>query len=168
MTTISLLKHDAQEHDQTAVSLGFLGCSSLYRISIIGVLYCYYHLFSQDFTGWCDNIHIVLMLCFSLVSGLLLYCSSLTHWPLCLAMGYYLTICLMGDHPPFLLIATPIPVAQLVYKAPVDTLYLLMLNLLCIPFLLLLTHPQALSLRLQPELLGHNNVPIYHVSMLLN
>jgi len=46
-----------------------------------------------------------------------------------------------------------IPVAQLVYKAPVDTLYLLMLNLLCIPFLLLLTHPQVLSLRLQPELL---------------
>jgi len=33
---------------------------------------------------------------------------------------------------------------------------LLTLNLLCIPFLLLLTHPQALSLRLQPELLGRN------------
>jgi len=61
-----------------------------------------------------------------------------------------------GGPPPFLLIATPIPVAQLVYKAPVDTLYLLTLNLLCIPFLLLLTHPQALSLRLQPELLGCN------------
>ena len=42
-----------------------------------------------------------------------------------------------GGPPPFLLIATPIPVAQLVYKAPVDTLYLLTLNLLCIPFLLL-------------------------------
>ena len=38
------------------------------------------------------------------------------------------------------------------------TLYLLMLNLLCIPFLLLLTHPQALSLRLQPELLGRNRL----------
>jgi len=34
-----------------------------------------------------------------------------------------------------------------------------MLNLLCIPFLLLLTHPQALSLRLQPELLGRNSLP---------
>ena len=33
-----------------------------------------------------------------------------------------------------------------------------MLNLLYIPFLLLLTHPQALSLRLQPELLGHNTI----------
>ena len=33
-----------------------------------------------------------------------------------------------------------------------------MLNLLCIPFLLLLTHPQALSLRLQPELLGRNTL----------
>ena len=32
-----------------------------------------------------------------------------------------------------------------------------MLNLLCIPFPLLLTHPQALRLRLQPELLGHNS-----------
>ena len=52
-----------------------------------------------------------------------------------------------GGPPPFLLVATPIPVAQLVYKAPVDILYLLMLNLLCIPFLLLLTHPQALSLK---------------------
>jgi len=31
-----------------------------------------------------------------------------------------------------------------------------MLNLLCIPFLSLLTHPQALRLRLQPELLGYN------------
>ena len=29
---------------------------------------------------------------------------------------------------------------------------------MCIPFLLLLTHPQALSLRLQPELLGRNNI----------
>ena len=33
-----------------------------------------------------------------------------------------------------------------------------MLNLLCIPFLLLLTHPQALRLRLQPELLGRNTM----------
>ena len=33
---------------------------------------------------------------------------------------------------------------------------LLILNLLYISFLSLLTHPQALSLRLQPELLGHN------------
>ena len=60
--------------------------------------------------------------------------------------------------PLFLLVATPILVAQLVYKAPVDTLYLLTLNLLCIPFPLLLTHSQALSLRLQPELLGCNTV----------
>ena len=61
-----------------------------------------------------------------------------------------------GGPFPFLLVATLIPVAQLVYKALVDILYLLILNLLCIPFLLLLTHPQALRLRLQPELLGHN------------
>jgi len=71
-----------------------------------------------------------------------------------------------GGLPPFLLIATPIPVAQLVYKALVDTLYLLMLNLLCIPFPLLLTHPQALSLRLQPELLGHNITLPHHQSKL--
>jgi len=32
-----------------------------------------------------------------------------------------------------------------------------MLNLLYIPFFLLLTHPQALRLRLQPELLGRNS-----------
>ena len=50
MATILLLKRDAQEHDQTAVSFRLLGCSSLYRISIMGVLYCYYHLFSQNFT----------------------------------------------------------------------------------------------------------------------
>jgi len=43
-----------------------------------------------------------------------------------------------GGPPPFLLVATPIPVAQLVYKAPVDILYLLMLNLLCILFSLTL------------------------------
>jgi len=40
-----------------------------------------------------------------------------------------------------------ISIVQLVYKAPVDTLYLLTLNLLCIPFPLLLIHPQALSLK---------------------
>jgi len=57
---------------------------------------------------------------------------------------------------PFLTHCNPIPIAQLVYKAPVDTLYLLTLNLLCIPFPLLLTHSQALSLTLQPELLGCN------------
>ena len=54
--TILLLKHYAQEHNQTAVSLGFSGCSSLYRISIMGVLYCYYHLFNQNFTGQHDNV----------------------------------------------------------------------------------------------------------------
>ena len=53
--TIPLLKHNAQEHDWTAVSPGFLGRSSLYRISIMGVLYHYYHLFSQNFTGWHDS-----------------------------------------------------------------------------------------------------------------
>ena len=53
--TILLLECDAQEHDWTIVSLGFLGCSSLYRISIMGVLYHHYHLFSQNFTGRHDN-----------------------------------------------------------------------------------------------------------------
>jgi len=36
--TTPLLERDTQKHDQTAVSLWFLGCSSLYRISIMGVL----------------------------------------------------------------------------------------------------------------------------------
>jgi len=53
--TILLLEHFAREHDWTAVSLGFLGCSFLYRISIMGALYHYYHLFSQNFTGWHDS-----------------------------------------------------------------------------------------------------------------
>ena len=52
--TIPLLEHDAQEHDWTVVSLWFSECSSLYRISIMEVLYCYYHLFSQNFTGQHD------------------------------------------------------------------------------------------------------------------
>jgi len=55
MATIPLLEHDAQEHNWTAVSLWFSGHSSLYRISIMGVLYCYYHLFSQNFTGQHDT-----------------------------------------------------------------------------------------------------------------
>jgi len=55
MAIIPLLERNAREHDQTAVSLGFSGHSSLYRISIMGVLYCYYHLFSQKFTGRHDN-----------------------------------------------------------------------------------------------------------------
>jgi len=56
MVTILLLERDAQEHDQTAVSLGFSRYSSLSRISIMEVLYCHYHLFSQNFTGWHDNV----------------------------------------------------------------------------------------------------------------
>jgi len=55
MATIPLLEHDAQKHNQTAVSLGFLGHSFLYRISTMGVLYRYYHLFSQNFTCWHDS-----------------------------------------------------------------------------------------------------------------
>jgi len=42
MATILLLKRDAWEHNWIAVSFGFSGCSSLYQISIMGVLYCYY------------------------------------------------------------------------------------------------------------------------------
>ena len=53
--TILLLECNAWEHNWTAVSLWFLGRSSLYRISIMGVLYCYYHLFSQNFTGQHDT-----------------------------------------------------------------------------------------------------------------
>ena len=55
MATISLLEHYTREHDQTAVFLGFLECSSLYRLSIMGALYRYYHLFSQNFTGRHDS-----------------------------------------------------------------------------------------------------------------
>ena len=55
MATIPLLERNAREHDQTAVSLGFLGCSSLYKISIMGVLSHYYHLFNQNFTGRRDS-----------------------------------------------------------------------------------------------------------------
>jgi len=56
MATTLLLKRDAREHNWTVVSLRFLGHSSLYRISIMGVLYCYYHLFSQNFTGQRDTV----------------------------------------------------------------------------------------------------------------
>jgi len=53
--TIPLLECDAQEHNWTAVSLGLSGHSSLYRISIMEVLFHYYHLFSQNFTVRCDS-----------------------------------------------------------------------------------------------------------------
>ena len=53
--TIPLLERNAREHNRTAVSLGFSGRSSLYRISIIGVLSHYYHLFNQNFTGRHDT-----------------------------------------------------------------------------------------------------------------
>ena len=55
MATIPLLECNAREHDQTAVSLWFSGCSSLYRISIMGVLSRYYHLFNQNFTSQRDT-----------------------------------------------------------------------------------------------------------------
>ena len=55
--TIPFLEHDAQEHDWTVVSLHFLGHSSLYRISIMGVFSHYYHLFNQNFTGRCDIVY---------------------------------------------------------------------------------------------------------------
>ena len=48
IATILLLECNAREYDWTVVFLGFLGHSSLYRISIMGVLYCYYYLFSQN------------------------------------------------------------------------------------------------------------------------
>jgi len=51
MATIPLLERYAQEHDQTAVSLRFSEHLSLYRLSIMGALYCYYHLFSQNLTS---------------------------------------------------------------------------------------------------------------------
>jgi len=53
--TIPLPERKAQEHDWTAVSLWFSGHSSLHRISIMGVLSRYYHLFNQNFTGWRDT-----------------------------------------------------------------------------------------------------------------
>ena len=55
MATIPLPEREAREHDQTAVSLWFSGRSSLHRISIMGVLSRYYHLFNQIFTGRRDN-----------------------------------------------------------------------------------------------------------------
>ena len=45
------------------------------------------------------DTHVVLMLCFSFVPGLLFYCSPLIHWPLCPATRHHLTIRLMEDHP---------------------------------------------------------------------
>jgi len=56
--TIPLPEREAQEHDRTAVSLWFSGCSSLYRISIMGALSRYYHLFNQNFTGRRDSAFI--------------------------------------------------------------------------------------------------------------
>ena len=53
--TILLPKREAREHDQTVVSLWFSGCLFLHRISIMGVLSRYYHLFNQNFTGQHDN-----------------------------------------------------------------------------------------------------------------
>jgi len=108
-----------------------------------------------------EDTHVVLMLCFFLVPGLFLL---FFFYPL-VTMSYNETSphCTPHGGPPsFLLVVAPIPVAQLVYKAPVDTLYLFMLSLLCIPFLLLPTHPQALSLKLQPELLGCNIIVYIH------
>jgi len=67
--TIPLLERNAQEHDQTVVSLWFSGCSSLYRVSIMGAVYCYYHLFSQNFTGWCDSEVAVVILSSSVANA---------------------------------------------------------------------------------------------------
>ena len=53
--TIPLPEREAQEHDWTAVSLWLSGRSSLHRISIMGVLSRYYHLFNQLFTGRHDT-----------------------------------------------------------------------------------------------------------------
>ena len=53
--TIPLPEHEAREHNRTAVSLWLSGRSSLYRISIMGVLSRYYHLFNQLFTGRHDT-----------------------------------------------------------------------------------------------------------------
>jgi len=55
MATIPLLKRGAREHDRTAVSLWFSGRSPLYRISVMGVFSCYYHLFNQNVTGRHDS-----------------------------------------------------------------------------------------------------------------
>ena len=57
--TILLLECVAREHDRTAVFLWFSGCSSLYRISIMGALSRYYHLFNQNFTGRCNSGKVV-------------------------------------------------------------------------------------------------------------
>ena len=62
MATILLLERNAREHDWTAVSLHFSGCSSLYRISIMGVFSCYYHLFNQNFTGRHDSVTVASVL----------------------------------------------------------------------------------------------------------
>jgi len=51
MATIPLPEREAREYDWTAVSLWLSGRSSLHRISIMGVLSHYYHLFNQIFTG---------------------------------------------------------------------------------------------------------------------
>ena len=53
--TIPLPEREAREHNRTAVSLWFSGHSSLYRISIMGALSHYYHLFNQNFTGRRDS-----------------------------------------------------------------------------------------------------------------
>ena len=60
--TIPLPEHEAREHDRTAVSLWFSGHSSLHRISIMGVLSRYYHLFNQIFTGRRDSGGLVMFL----------------------------------------------------------------------------------------------------------
>ena len=57
MATILLPEREAREHDQTAVSLWFSGHSSLHRISIMGALSRYYHLFNQLFTGRRDSVY---------------------------------------------------------------------------------------------------------------
>ena len=57
MATILLLQRDGQEHDCTAVSLWFSGRSSLYKISIMGILYRYYHVSSQNFTGQRNSVN---------------------------------------------------------------------------------------------------------------
>jgi len=64
--TILLPEREAREHDRTAVSLWFSGRSSLHRISIMGVLSRYYHLFNQNFTGRRDTVdNLVFISCIS-------------------------------------------------------------------------------------------------------
>jgi len=72
--TILLPEREAREHDRTAVSLWFSGHSSLHRISIMGVLSRYYHLFNQIFTGRHD-IGIT-----NLERGVVSWTASLDHW----------------------------------------------------------------------------------------